>query len=136
MVLNLCTWFTQQCYGDFLFFVVSLSYAENHVFQLMLVKACKLYSMPVEFVLLFFFMYSITIHTSFADWPCGLSCKDFLLLPLCLKMGMVRDFKEKFEYMFEKKVCLPLEQIRLKGSVSCAVLFYIFCSCSEDQSFF
>jgi len=61
VVLNLCTrtWFTQYYYGDFVVVVVvvvvSLLYTENHVFQLMLVKACKLYSMPVEFVLLFIF---------------------------------------------------------------------------------
>jgi hypothetical protein len=52
-------------------------------------------------------MYSVTIYISFADWPCGLSCKDFLLLPGCLKMGMERELKEKFECMFEKKACLP-----------------------------
>jgi hypothetical protein len=65
--------------------------------------------MPVEFVLLFFFMYSATIFILFADWPCGLSCRDFLLLPGYLKMGMERYFKEKFECTFEKKACLPLE---------------------------
>ena len=88
--------------------------------------------MPVEFVLLFFFssfflffpppMYSVTIYISFvADWSCGFSCKDFILLPVYLKMGMERDFKEKFECIFEKKACSPLEQIRLKGSVICAL---------------
>jgi hypothetical protein len=52
-------------------------------------------------------MYSIIIFISFADWPCGLSCKDFLLLPGCLKMGMERYSKEKYECMFEKEAfCL------------------------------
>lgn len=81
-------------------------------------------------------MYSITIYISFVDWSCGLSCKDFLLLTVCLKMGMERDFKEKFECIFEEKACLPLEQIRLKGSVSSALLFYLFCSSYEDQTLF
>jgi len=45
-------------------------------------------------------------------------------------MGVERYFKGKFECMFDKKACLPLEQIRLKRSVSCAVLlFFLFCSC-------
>ena len=81
-------------------------------------------------------MYSITIYISFVDWSCGLSCKDFLLLTVCLKMGMERDFKERFECIFEEKACLPLEQIRLKGSVSSALLFYLFCSSYEDQTLF
>ena len=83
-----------------------------------------------------FFMYIITIFILLADWSFWFELQRFSVVARVPKMGMKRYFKEKFECMFEKEACFSLEQTRLNGSVSCSLLFYLFCSCYEDQSFF
>jgi hypothetical protein len=86
-------------------FVVSLLYAENHVFQLMLVKACKLYSVSVELLLLFFsctvYFYLVCILVLWFE------LYRFSVVARMPKNGYGRYFKEKCECMFEKEAfCL------------------------------